>query len=194
MILWTIQPIHIWNQIQAEGTYICDPTRFSMPEFNWAYDWLVDRMKEKIGAPPEKIVYPVWAWYKQNGKHSKPDLRRERWCYGPGDEDFACIEVDVPDEEVVLSDFDLWSFVLINALISESEEENSLLEKHYDGLSPEQQQAFKRQNWERIFDLTPLQNNCGTRGQWIQATFWQLKKEYIRKVRFFRTAIRKTGT
>ena len=90
--------------------------------------------------------------------------------------------------------FSHWSLVLLNALISESVEEDALLEKHYDSLSPEQQQIFKKQNWERIFDLTPLQNNWITRGQWVQATFWLLKKEYIRKVRFFRTAKRKPET
>ena len=194
MILWTIQPLHVWNQIQEKGIYICDPNRFSMPEFAWSYDWLVERMAEKIGPPPKNVVYPVWAWYKQSGKHRKPDLRKERWGYGPGDEDYSCIELEVPDEEIVLSDFDLWSLVLLNALISESEEEDSVLEKHYDSLPPEQQQDFKKQNWERIFDLTPLQNHWITRGQWVQATFWQLKKEYIRKVRFFRTAKRKPGT
>ena len=50
-----------------------------------------------------RVIYPVWAWYAQNGKHYKPDLRSERWGYGSAGDKFACIEV--PDEQVLLSDF-----------------------------------------------------------------------------------------
>ena len=191
MILWTIQPLYIWEQIQENGAYICDPAKSSMPEYTEQYDWLVEKMTEKIGPPPDGVRYPVWAWYMQNGKIGKPDLRQERWSYGPGDEDYTCIELDVPDDQAVLSDFDLWSIVLLNALISENEEEDAALEKHYDSFSPGQKQAFKRKNWERIFDITPLKNGWIKRSQWIQATFWQLKKEYVRKVYYFKTGKRK---
>lgn len=161
-----------------------------MPEFSDHYDWLVNRMSERIGPPPVGITYPVWAWYKQAGKRSKPDLRRERWGYGPGDEDYTCMELDVPDEEVVLSDFDLWSLVLLNALISETEEDSSL-ESYYESLPEEQKEEFKRKNWEQFFDIKLIHNGWITRGEWVQATFWELKKEYIRKVVHFRTAKKK---
>ena len=49
MVLWTIQPRHIWELIQSEGVYICDPAKFSMPEFATQYNWLVEKMAEKIG-------------------------------------------------------------------------------------------------------------------------------------------------
>lgn len=110
MILWTIQPIEIWKMIQDTGVYRCDPKLSSMPEpeFVEKYDWLIRQMKKRIGSPPQGIVYPVWAWYKQNGKHKKPDLRGERWGYGPGDEDYTCIEFEIQDDQVLLSDFDSW--------------------------------------------------------------------------------------
>ena len=114
MILWTMQPLNVYEMIQGTGVYRCDPARSSMIglEFTEQYDWLVEKMTERIGPPPDGVKYPVWAWYKQNGKRSKPDLRSERWGYGPGGEMYTCIEIDIPDDKVLLSDFDVWHLPL----------------------------------------------------------------------------------
>ncbi len=112
MTLWTMQPVELYQSILETGKYICDPKQGSMPEFIEMYDWLVEQMKERVGKPPEGVIYPVWAWYAQNGKHYKPDLRSERWGYGSAGDKFACIEIEVPDELVLLTDFDLWGIVL----------------------------------------------------------------------------------
>ena len=79
MILWTMQPVEVWQEIQETGVYRCDPARSSMPEFTDMYEWLIRQMEQRIGPPPAGVTYPVWAWYMQNGKHRKPDLRTERW-------------------------------------------------------------------------------------------------------------------
>ena len=100
MILWAIQPIEIWNIIRKTGVYRCDSKKSNMlePEFVSKYEWLIRQMKERIGPPPEGVVYPVWAWYMQKSKHKKPDLRSERWYNGPGNEEYACIEFEIPDD------------------------------------------------------------------------------------------------
>lgn len=188
MILWTMQPEEVYQQIMQTGVYICDPARMNMPEFTEMYNWLTGHMRTKIGPPPSGVVYPVWGWYKQNGRHYKPDLRGERWCYGAHGQQFICIELEIPDAQVLLSDFDTWNFVLCNGLISETEEENAAQEAVYESLSPEEQKKMKYLNWERVFDITPFENEWGCRGKWVQATFWVLTKEMIRKVRHFKTA------
>ena len=189
MILWTIQPIVIWRMIQDTGVYQCDPKLSSMPEpeFVEKYDWLIRQMKKRIGLPPEGVVYPVWAWYKQNGMHKKPDLRGERWGYGPGDEDYTCIEFEIPDNQVLLSDFDSWHIILYNGLFSDSEAEADQKDAYYDSLPVAEQKAYKDKNWEKVFDITPFKNDWTHRGDWIQATVWKLRKDMIRDVRFFRT-------
>ena len=119
MILWTIQPLEIWKILRETGVFHCAPAKSSMPEpeFVENYEWLISQMIKRIGPPP------VWAWYKQNGKRKKPDLRGERWGYGPGDEDYICIEFEIPEDQVLLSDFDSWHIILNNGLFSDSEEE-----------------------------------------------------------------------
>lgn len=191
MILWTFQEEEIYLSILKTGKYICDPQKMSMPEFTEMYDWLVVQMKERIGNPPEGVIYPVWAWYAQKAQHKKPDLRGERWCYGKGGEKFVCLEIEVPDEQVLLSDFDSWGLVLLDALISETEAEDTELERIYESLSPEKQLEMKHENWKRVFDISPLDNEWMRRGEWVQATFWVLTRDMIQKVRHFTAGQRK---
>lgn len=47
---------------------------------------------------------------------------------------------------------------------------------------------MKERNWERVFDLTPVDNEWVVRGDSIQATFWELRKDQIRSVRMFTAA------
>ena len=186
MVLWTFQPAAIWDLLQTKGFYRCDSSQIDL-DFREAYDWLAGKMKERIGQPPKGVEYPVWAWYIQNWKHVKPDLRRERWCYGNGGELFACIEIEVPDEDVLLSDFDNWHCVLNRYLVPETEEEDEQQDAYYETLPEDEKRSYMEKNWERIFDITPFENGWTSRGKWVQAVFWELKKEQIRKVRFFRT-------
>lgn len=145
-------------------------------------------MKQRIGPPPEQVTYPVWALYQQDGKHRKPDLRRERWEFGCDGERFACIEIEIPDRDVLLSDFDAWCIILSDFLISDTEQEDRCLEAQYEALSPSEKRRMKEKNWERVFNLSPLNNGWARRGYEIQANFWELRLEQVRDVRFFRAA------
>ena len=145
-------------------------------------------MKQRIGPPPEQVTYPVWALYQQDGKHRKPDLRRERWAVGCNGERFACLEIEIPDREVLLSDLDVWCIILNDGLLSDTEQEDRFLEAQYEALSPSEKRRMKEKNWERVFDLSPLNNDWMRRGYDIQATFWELRLEQVRDVRFFRAA------
>ena len=188
MILWTCQEEAVYNELLKTGVYRCDLNLSSMKDCREKYDWLVRQMKQRIGPPPDKVTYPVWAWYQQQGKHRKPDLRRERWEVGCDGERFACLEIEIPDRDVLLSDFDAWCMLLSDFLISDTEEEDRCLEAQYEALSPSEKRRMKEKNRERVFDLSPLNNGWARRGYEIQATFWELRLEQVRDVRFFRAA------
>ena len=186
--LWTMQTRQTWDDLQRTGVYRTDTALCWMAEeLPHAYSWLAREMTKRVGPPPQGVDYPVWAWYMQNGRHKKPDLRSERWGYGPGDEDYCCIELEIAPQRVLLSDFDVWHSVLNNGLISDTEEEDVALEAFHASFSDEEKTAYKEKNWERVFDISPLNNNWTTRGEWVQATFWELRREDVRAVRFFRT-------
>lgn len=188
MILWTIQPIKIYDLIQKTGVYRCDLEKSEFSDCKEQYGWLVREMIERIGDPPEGVSYPVWAWYMWEGARKKPDLRRERWGNGWIGDRFVCMEIEIPDDKLVLSDFDSWSIILLNGLLTDTEEEEKILEKAYEAMPPEAQREFKYQNWKNVFDLTYVDNNWMHKGDSIQATFWELRKEDIKRVRFFTAA------
>ena len=191
MILWTIQKIEIYELIQETGVYHCDLEKSMFSFCREQYDWLADEMKKRVGNPPEGVSYPVWAWYMWEGRRRKPDLRRERWGNGWKGERFACMEIDIPEENVLLSDFDAWSIILLHGLLSDSEEEAERQESAYDSLPEEEKKQYRDKNWSRAFDLSYVDNDWFHRGDSIQATFWELKKDNIRSVRFFTSAARK---
>lgn len=191
MTLWTIQPEELYHSILETEQYVCDPKQIVMSEFIEMYDWLVLQMRERIGEPPNGVIYPVWAWHTQKSKRQKPDLRSERWSNGYDGEKFVCLEIEVPDEQVLLSDFDLWSIVLLNDLISETEEEDEELNRIYKSLAPKRQLEMKYENWKRVFDVTPFENSWMRRGSWIQATFWELRMDMIKEVRYFTASARR---
>lgn len=188
MILWTIQPESVYELIQSEGVYHCDIEKASFYDLKMQYDWLVQEMKKRIGKPPKGVTYPVWAWYMWEGRRMKPDLRSERWGNGWKGDRFACMEIDIPDEKVLLSDFDDWSMILLDAFLSDSEIEDERLENEYSSLPQCEKTAYKCNNWKRAFRLEYLDNGWTHRGDSIQATFWELKKEDIKNVRFFSAA------
>ena len=188
MILWTSQEEAVYNKLLKTGVYRCDLNLSPTKDCRKQYDWLVRQMKQRIGPPPEQVTYPVWALYQQDGKHRKPDLRRERWDIGCNGERFACLEIEIPDRDVLLSDFDAWCMLLSDFLISDTEQEGCCLEAQYEALSPSEKRRMKDKNWERVFNLSPLNNGWSRRGYDIQANFWELRLEQVRDVRFFRAA------
>lgn len=185
MVLWTIQPESVYRSILETGIYRCDENQITLPELKPEYDWLVSQMIMQISPPPSGVRYPVWAWHSQMGCHKKPDLRIERWCNGSHGDKMVCLEIEIPDEQVLLSDFNAWSIILLHGFITDSEEEADKLEQQYSGLSLTEQKAMQEENWMRVFDLEPVENRWTTRGKWIQATFWELRREQIRKVWHF---------
>ena len=197
MQLWTIQPKEIWDIICKNGVYRCNPEKCEFlqmekddPKFGPAYHWLVDQMEKRIGGKPEGVQLPVWAWYQFVGKHYV-DLRKERWECGTDGERMVCMSIEIPEEQVLLSDFGMWHFVLNRWPISDSEEEAKCIDEYLEHTEKDEADAFLNENWEHIFDITPFENEWTSRGNDIQATFWELKRENVKKVRFFTTAKRK---
>ena len=144
-------------------------------------------MKKKIGLPPEQVSFPIWAWHTRNFLHKKPDLRMSG--YGAKGEECVCIEIEIPDNEVLLTDFDAWHFVLNKWYLNtdcwndETYEED---EKWLKTLSDEQRKEEIEKSWQGIYNLETKETDWMCRGKYIQATFWVLKKENIKKVQFFK--------
>lgn len=188
MRLWTIQPVSVYEKLLNQKVLYVDKNladnitgKYSFKE---SYDWLIIKMKERIGVD-ESAEYPWWAWYKRDYKHMKPDLRES--AYEIKGTKCVCLELEIPDNEVVLSDFDTWHLVLNNCWYNpaHNEKEYDKLEDWYDNLSQEEQQKLKVDSWDNIFNITPLSNGWERNGAYVQATFWVLKLDYVKKIQYF---------
>ena len=190
MKLWTLQPIEVWEELQQKGVFICNPEKAELLtddlDFKNSYDWLVEEMEKRVGKRPEGVTYPIWAWHTRKWLRKKPDLRES----GPGERGaaYVCLEIEKPENEVLLSDYDAWHFVMNNWFLndSKSEEEWKVIDEWFDSLPKYKQDLEKSKSWQKIFDITPYKTDWFVRGEYIQATFWELKLEEVKKVQVFR--------
>ena len=162
MRLWTVQPVEVWNLLQITGFYVCDASKSECLEeysFGKAYDWLVSEMEKRIGSRPEGIEYPVWAWHTHDGKNSAPDL--DEYDYVSNGSEAVCLEIEIPDEQVVLTDFINWHCVLNDSYCDEAitEEEWDKEMEWFDSLYGEERKKVKIDSWQRIFDTTRIHND-----------------------------------
>ena len=161
--LVTIQPYDVYQKILAEGRYVCDYSLTNnydcgYDHFKEPYKWLCRKMVDRIGAPPEGVEFPVWAWYRYGDNEDFSDWNSDGRKY-------VKITIKIDSSRVVLTDFNDWHCVLNNCpLIPESvpEEEFDAEWERYDAAGPKAIEA----TWERIFRDD---------GSYVQATFWELR-------------------
>jgi hypothetical protein len=166
MRLWTIQDKPAYRRLLDKGVLYGDWRRVDDRLFKPAYRWLCWQM-ELRGISLKKRC-PMWAWTH------KPDMRREAHNYR-GKHGVVRLELEVPDDLVLLSNFDAWHFVLNDCFCILTDEE---FEKCYS--DPGYSREEVTESWERIFDL----KLCESRryfDDWTQATFPTIELDYVKK-------------
>ncbi|WP_418790896.1 DUF3841 domain-containing protein [Phosphitispora sp. TUW77] len=190
MRLWSVQPERLYEKLKIEKIVYCDPLQSELViecGFGPAYNWLAEQMALRVGPPPTGVKYPFWAWHTVEWKHQKPDLRRAEFRSYSGNQ--ICIELEVPDNDVLLSNEDMWHIVLNNSYYGDcsNEQEYEAEDKWFESLPPQEQLQVKRKSWEKIFDVSsPRENEWDSHGKYIQATFWALRLDQVVDVRYFK--------
>jgi len=172
--LWTIKSLAYWEKCQEVGVIKCDGRKLGEPLFKTGYDWMRGQMKKRI--PGCKGKFPIWAWIE------RPDLRTTGSYVrdSPG----VCIEIEVPDHLVLLSDFDGWHCVLNGCYTSLSEKDDNEFDNKFKspkdfGITPAMvlenpgllttHKAYQAEearmyqaitdSWDRIFNLGLMRKN-----------------------------------
>jgi len=193
MQLWTIQTEEAWRALNQRGYLRCrrnDADRDFLP----AYDWMVSQMLTRIGQPAKRVSLPIWAWYQyDNHRQKRPDLRHST-LLPPGTRGHR-IEFTIPDHDVLLSDFELWHYVLNYWYLPQSERDADEFSARHESLrcswsNPPHKQRVNdmiRTSWDRIFDLTwSNEYIAATRmNKSIQATLWQFDLAQVKTVDSF---------
>jgi hypothetical protein len=199
MRLWTIQSPCRLVSLTEQGILHGDWDHLKNGEDSFyvrPYEWMAKQMVARL--PDFSGKAPVWGWV------TKYDLRAERWNWG--NRWMVCIEFEVPDDQVVLSDFDLWHQVLNNFPCSLSEAEwedftdredarsRALFDQGLGGMAGQRivEAEFREEKeatWQRIFDPDlPWDDEWLGKGPRVwQACVDGLRPEQVRSTRLFRS-------
>lgn len=110
-ILWTIQHEEAYLRMVRNGVLRADRAHlFGGDEFLVSYNWMSQQMRMRICEPPHGVQYPVWLWHTWEGKRKRPDMRKS--AYAAPNTPIVLLMVEIPDEMVLLSDFDRWNIVM----------------------------------------------------------------------------------
>ncbi len=179
-----------WQSLKDRGYLICDDEALGSVDYLKAYRWMMQQMHVRLGPPQENVKLPLWAWYQYEGKRKKPIAKK---YHLPKRHKGYRVECHIPDERVLLSDFVLWHQVLNNGYLPANRADDEAFEQEFDHIpqdSPERQAERQRvieASWQRIFDLDWYDDYiCSRRDQQaIQACFWRLDMEQVRRVDAF---------
>lgn len=185
MILWTIQYEGAWQRAQKSGLLRADGRRHWRSSRE-AYRWIGREMRRRIGEPPLGVRCPVWAWFQyQNERSRRPDLRR--LAHAPSGTRAVLIEFDIAEDQVLLSDFDLWHYVLNQWYLPQTAQEaTDILEDA--AVTVECDRQTREASWQSIFDLDWSLTDISVprREKSIQATLWQVPLSSVRSAKPFR--------
>lgn len=106
MILWTIQHRKAYEEFLENGVLRGNPEYIEEEFFKEPYEWMIEQMKKRIGNPPDGVTIPIWAWYQWEGKRKRPDMRSCGRGWGEKSTPIVLLTIDVPNDCVLLSDFD----------------------------------------------------------------------------------------
>ena len=180
MILWTIQHEDAWRSAQGTGFLRADGRR-QWRDFRAAYRWMEHEMRRRVGEPPRGVRHPIWAWQQyENERVRRPDLRRSGHL--PSGTRGVLVEFTASADQVLLSDFELWHYVLNRWYLPQTPSEAAAMLA--DTLSVPDPES----SWQRIFDLDwHLEDIAVSRPEkTIQATIWHVPLGAVRSVREFR--------
>lgn len=72
MIIWTIQPYSVYQQLKSKGQFYCDPEKsenLKENNFQVAYNWMIKQMKRRKILLPKDAKVPLWAWYRRENMY-----------------------------------------------------------------------------------------------------------------------------
>ena len=199
MKVYTIQTIGFYEELLQNGVAYCNRESEWCKDCKVSYDWMAEQMRKRIGEPPiPEIKYPVWVWLQYNSKKDPiPPMSPKE--IPSGQETAVMMELDVPDDAVLLSNLDLWIHPLNGWEIC-GKRESKLLEKEKDAYEKSHGKCRQLSDWspvihdkivatwERVFALDwidPYQAPNKRQNRSIQGTTWVLRKEWLKVAHIF---------
>ncbi|WP_244656059.1 MULTISPECIES: DUF3841 domain-containing protein [unclassified Pseudomonas] len=174
---WTVMERSTWQRLKAEGELTCPISNTDDdPIFQNAYAWMKDSMASAGILAPAQGLSPWWCWVKRDESHPEPFIEDAEGLRDP-----VVLQLAVPSEQVVLSCFDLWHFVLNNWYVWSSELDEQDFDRAKEDVeegSDAAQQLRQRmqKSWSAVFELDQSAVDMGPfEAKSIQGCFWTLR-------------------
>ena len=199
MRVYTIQTVAFYEELMRNGVVYCNRESECCLDSKVQYDWMAEQMRKRVGEPPRpEIKYPIWVWYQYISKKrpvptmSSKDMEKE-------ETEAVMLELEVPDNQVLLSNYFIWHLPLSHWAICNKNEDKQLYKElgEYEKAHgkcyemheyPENIQRKIIATWERVFDMNlhdPYIVTCRRQNRSIQGTIWLLRKEWIKVAHIF---------
>lgn len=185
MRVYTVQHKNVVNKLMKKGFYKTDRRFICEKSFSYAYLWMARMAKKYKGWWEPR---PVWAWLK------KPDLRSYRFYSNPKEPisrvDYL-ITLEIPEDEVLVSEFGLWHCVLNDFPVEANKEQEVFWKgledkKNNKKISVQDFNKRKENSWEQILFLKSSSFDHFEESFigkiHLQATLPYIKKEWVVKV------------
>ena len=184
MRLVTFQTRKAFDILQREGILITDTTHIDLQKYGIPYDWMVSAMKKKKILPIHGESYPLWAWVKCGSSIAPKKKKNKNGVI----QDKVKITFEKPDNEVLVSDYMAYSFLLSGHIVPKNQNEYAhfLKQMTEKGITLEDLKKFVRhqetkvnipideiqKTWSRIFHLKSYVH---------QACLWNIRLEEVKK-------------
>lgn len=190
---WSIQSTEAFATLNRDGVLYCDSPRTALyldePDndiFSRSYAWMTVQMEKRMRVPrPEPANYPLWVWVQVGSYRKEFHPSSDEYEHGKS----VLLTLDVPEDEILLSDFDIWHCVLnefstgtdrmMERRLNRFLDENGVHTKLKD--YPPELREYVVSSWERVFDLDRRDRDFPTmrRNRNIQGTMWQIRSEWV---------------
>lgn len=162
--LWTFQHYDFYKDVMEHEIACCTKKSFMWDDCSEAFEWMAQKMHERVGNPEmSEASMPVWAWHTCYGKFNRKP-RRSINNFDSDNLELVFMELEIPRDRILVSDFLLWHLPM-----------NGLAIGNDEGVPC-------KSTWDRIFDPT-FNDKDWVNDDWedrcLQATFWCLHKEDI---------------
>ena len=183
MRLVTYQTVEAVEHLLKTGSLFIDKDslEFTSPylfkeneRFKVLYDYICKNMQDLAGKSDE-IIYPLWGWYTVNGRRNIPKTN-DHFYKG-----MYRLEIEIDRKDVLLTDFDKYCYLLNSSYLPKDEKEKEWYQTNMFQIS-EKQREESYQFLFKIFHLHDGYTYFSFLKRNVQATFWVLKKEQIKKM------------
>ena len=191
MRLVTYQSLEAVERLKKDGYLIMEEDKFSytaialfdkdnsFSNFKNAYEYIINRMNKLLPPKEDKrCFYPIWAWYKMNGK------RKPTKVFDKIHKDHYRIIFEIDDEKVLLSDFDMFCYIAGGGLYFKKDPEKEDDEELDLSMFPTYEDFYD--NYDQMLDINHKEDGYyyfSNRHNTVQATFWKLDLDMVIEIK-----------